>query len=218
LALQLCLLAFCLPALAQRKTQVAPQVYFRQDWCPEPPELEDLARFASVDMNGCCVRRLLPSDNMGMPAGSLTAYKSRVIDTMDDAECSGSNTATRAAAELAEQAARAEAEEIRRQLPKELRAAGASTICALAGKAIRGELPVPGLVMTELRRRKLTVDQKRAQSQTMRIGDSECQLFASYGLPSNSSRTVTRRGTWVRHDYEAMTVRTVNGIVETWQD
>lgn len=71
----------------------------------------------------------------------------------------------------------------------------------------------------ELKRRRINVDERRVRDASIRIGDGQCQLFASLGRPIRVNRTVTAGGVRLQLIYESgLIVYTRNGIVDAFQD
>ena len=106
------------------------------------------------------------------------------------------------AADEAEKHARANA-------PQTLRAMGAANVCSIYGAALRDEsissagLPrnAAPLLAAEVRRRGLSVDVSLARAERVRVGMSECSLFASWGVPRDRNRTVTATSVRVQFIY-----------------
>jgi|CXWL01.1.fsa_nt_gi hypothetical protein len=100
-------------------------------------------------------------------------------------------------------------------------------LCAAYGSALRegvvyGIGPFPDivrLVRNESARRKLEFDDKLISSGKIKLGISECQLYASWGLPKDQNRTVGSWGVHIQHIYGSGSyVYTQNGRVTSWQD
>lgn len=132
--------------------------------------------------------------------------------------------------EIAEKARiKAEQEAERRVLeaPNILKAMSKDEVCAAYGKALRGQeiyeigdvAELMKLVKKESARRKLKFDDSLTRKERIRMGISECQLFASWGLPEDQNRTVGGWGVHIQHVYGSGTyVYTENGKVTSWQD
>lgn len=100
--------------------------------------------------------------------------------------------------------------------------------CVLYGEFIKGNpLDSNGylsediafkLVNTEARRRKLRFNDKQIQSEEVKIGMTECQLYATWGLPDDQNRTVGSWGVHIQHIYGSKYIYTQNGRVTSWQD
>lgn len=104
-----------------------------------------------------------------------------------------------------------------------------TTLCAAYGQIIRGtplkmapDLPekeVSDAVTAAMRSRGLRVDLARVKSETFRIGDSACQLYAAWGVPDSVNRTVTSAGSSEQLVYGQGTyVYLSNGRVRAFQD
>jgi hypothetical protein len=75
------------------------------------------------------------------------------------------------------------------------------------------------IVKKELVCRKLKLDDSLVRKEHVNMGISECQLFASWGLPSDQNRSVGSWGVHTQHIYYSGTyVYTENGRVTSWQD
>lgn len=113
-------------------------------------------------------------------------------------------------------------------LAQMLRGTQKNDFCDDYGKAIRGEeLGESGvlapdvaikLVKAEARRRKLVFNDTQIKKGLVRIGMSECQLYAAMGLPNEQNRTVGKWGVHIQHIYGGTYVYTENGRVTSWQD
>ena len=100
--------------------------------------------------------------------------------------------------------------------------------CRTFGVAIRensippiGTYPeFPGLVKTEAVRRGLRLDIKLVSERKIKLGLSECHLYASWGYPEDQNRSVGRWGIHIQHLYRALNTRayTDNGNITSWQD
>lgn len=95
--------------------------------------------------------------------------------------------------------------------------------CSAYGEAKRKYFfsiqPELKLVKKEAVRRKLKFDDSLVDQGRIKMGISECQLYASFGLPEDQNRTVGRWGVHIQHIYGGGTyVYTENGRVTSWQD
>lgn len=109
-----------------------------------------------------------------------------------------------------------------------LREESKEEFCVLYGTVVRlGFLDTSGylspgmdvkLMKTEARRRKLTFNDKQIQNEEVKIGMTECQLYATWGLPDEQNRTVGRWGIHIQHIYGSKYIYTENGRVTSWQD
>lgn len=103
-------------------------------------------------------------------------------------------------------------------------------LCFLYGQSIRSEkLSHPKLNMMaenmrdllkeQIMDRHLTVSEYTASKKAVRIGSTECDLAAGYGLPKYKNRSVGSWGTHIQWVYYGNTyVYTENGKVTSWQD
>ena len=74
------------------------------------------------------------------------------------------------------------------------------------------------LAKAEALHRKLVFNDSLIRKEQVRIGMSECQLYAAWGLPSDQNRTVGSWGIHIQHIYGNAYVYTENGRVTSWQD
>lgn len=130
-------------------------------------------------------------------------------------------------ARIAEEEARIEAERRMLEAPNILKGMSKDKVCAVYGKVLRGQeiyeigevVELVKLVKKESARRKLKFDDSLTRKEHIRMGISECQLFASWGLPEDQNRTVGGWGVHIQHVYGSGTyVYTENGKVTSWQD
>ncbi len=98
--------------------------------------------------------------------------------------------------------------------------------CVAYGKSLRDEeisefnvVPeIVNLVQSEAHRRKLTFNDSDTKAERVRMGISECQLYAARGAPREANRTVGKWGVHVQHVYNGTYIYTENGRVTSWQD
>ena len=116
---------------------------------------------------------------------------------------------------------------LRAEAPNRLKAMSKDEVCLAYGNALRkgevdkiGSLPdIAKLVKKELAHRKLKLDDSLVRKGHIKIGVSECQLYASWGMPEDQNRTVGSWGVHIQHIYGSGTyVYTENGKVTSWQD
>jgi hypothetical protein len=94
-------------------------------------------------------------------------------------------------------------------------------LCVAYGQWLRGEKPPEGdLIVGELARRRIVVNKKLVREEKLQLGMSTCELYASWGWPTTSNRSVGRWGEHVQHVYRSddTYVYTENGRVTSWQD
>ena len=122
---------------------------------------------------------------------------------------------------------RMDEEHRRAEAPNILKAMSKDNICVAYGSALRegkvdgiGSLPeITKLVKRELVRRKFKLEDSLVRKRSIKIGISECQLYASWGMPEDQNRTVGGWGVHIQHVYGSGTyVYTENGRVTSWQD
>ncbi len=120
-----------------------------------------------------------------------------------------------------------EQEQRNRNAPAVLLKLSKNDFCVVFGKSLRGERSVVGnskvvaaLMETEANRRELSLDSNLIRSKTLRMGISECELYASWGHPSSRNRTVGSWGVHIQHVYGDFGnyVYTENGRVTSWQN
>lgn len=100
-------------------------------------------------------------------------------------------------------------------------------ICALYGKAIRGDaftnqwLSFDGaqqLIVSEAKKRKIKLNTALVKQGSIMLGNNLCQMYAAWGLPSDRNRSVGRYGEHIQHIYGGTYVYTENGVITSWQD
>ena len=109
-----------------------------------------------------------------------------------------------------------------------LRTFSKDDLCEAIGTAIRdstvdtiGNYPeLSRLVQAEARRRGYSFSVELVKSQKVRIGMTECELYASLGFPDKQNRTVSQSGEHIQHVYSSMEAYfyTRNGRLTSWQD
>lgn len=103
--------------------------------------------------------------------------------------------------------------------PGRLRRLAADDLCADLGDAAREDPELLRLAVAEARRRGLAVSTQAAQRQQVRIGDSACQVLASWGRPWNSRRVELAGRVSVTHSFGTRTaVEVTNGRVSAILD
>lgn len=212
-------------------------IYFYDNWCPRKEELTELSKHLEIKMNECCISMahvlpetlshpevLAPWSHRIMQKGFPGSRCDGAILTVDEEKAKEAE-----AAEVArKQAEQFKAEEARRrsEAPTILKAMSKEEFCVAYGKALRkgeiyeiGALPdTVRLVKQELNRRKLKLDDSLVRNEQIRLGISECQLYASWGLPRDQNQSVGRWGIHIQHVYYGKYVYTENGRVTSWQD
>lgn len=205
------------------KSSLPDPVYFRQDWCPLAAQRESIAASFKLAESGCCIWRAERLDySTDEAARAIQTFLRYVLPSSDVSECTGTNVerVARHTKELSEE---------RSNLPSKLREIDVPSLCKATGAMIRGTawldqapnlrdgaLPV---LRAELRRRSVGFNDERVRHQSIRIGDTECHLYAAWGLPTSSNRTATSSRLSVQHVYGTGNyVYTENGRVTAWQD
>jgi hypothetical protein len=113
-----------------------------------------------------------------------------------------------------------------KKAPALLKKYSAEDICTTYGEAIRGETiykfeGVPNiskLVINEARRRNLVFNDSLVKKEHIKVGMTECQLYASWGFPSEQNRTVGSWGVHIQHVYDGNYAYTENGMVTSFQN
>lgn len=124
----------------------------------------------------------------------------------------------------------AEAAERNKLAPSVLRGTDNVTLCIMYGTHINGDTPsdlldvknAGALIQSELNRRGLSVDKKLVLEGKIRIGSSECTVYASWGSPNDVNRTVGSWGVNKQLVYGSSSKRNYiyisNGRVNSFQD
>ncbi len=112
--------------------------------------------------------------------------------------------------------------------PAKLRGMPKDEFCVAFGQAIRGvwidsvgvSKEVLAMAKAEAVRRKLSLNQSLVRAEKVRIGMTECELYASWGLPEKQNRSVGAWGIHTQHVFGSFGayVYTQNGRVTSWQD
>jgi hypothetical protein len=201
-------------------------LYFEQSWCPKKDELSELSKHLELTMNGCCILKATSlAQTIANPA-VLAPWADKIYTRNSDlgAPCVGLSEEEEA---LKAEQARIETERRLASIPTLLRTMSPADFCVSYGMAIRDEEidgfgVVPNLlklVKKESSRRKLKFSDALVTKGLIKIGSSECQLYASWGLPEDQNRTVGGWGVHIQHIYGNGTyVYTENGRVTSWQD
>lgn len=137
-----------------------------------------------------------------------------------------SNRAAVEAAAAAEAEAKQAQEDLIKKAPMALRKFSKDDFCVLVGQSLRDDYVFKvgpfkdgaAFVKLEATRRKLMFDSKLTRSEQIRIGISECQLYASWGYPGSQNRSVGSWGVHIQHVYGKIYVYTENGRVTSYQD
>jgi|GEM_PF-2347243 hypothetical protein len=105
---------------------------------------------------------------------------------------------------------------------------GRLDFCVKYGEVLRGNSPVdfgkaqglPSFFDKEARKRKIRLNRKLVESEKIRIGMTECELYAAWGSPLKINRTIGNWGTHVQYIYgrNGPYVYTENGVVSAFQD
>lgn len=113
------------------------------------------------------------------------------------------------------------------ELPTHLKEMHEFEFCIVYGDHLRQEnekydheAKVVSAYNKELKRRKLTLNNTLINKQSIKLGVSECQLYASWGFPNDQNKSVGSWGVHIQHVYKRSEtyVYTENGKVTSWQD
>ena len=209
-------------------------VYFYKDWCPIEAERIELSKHFNLTMLECCIAKAERLDfNTSSALTALQPYMSHVAPDQDISWCIGDNAEQKLKRKQETQASnltRSRAATIERaDLPSILRRLDMSTLCVETGKLVREEswlVVAPNMqstalpfVKAEIKRRSISFNENRAKRGQIATGDSECQLYASWGLPVSANRT-TGSTSYIQHVYRGSRnyVYTRNGRITAWQD
>ena len=218
-------------------------VQFDTDWCPRPDEVAEMSKYMSLWKNGCCVQSAILTPEARAQPDVLVPWRERITTANNfGRKCTGSvlseqqqvaydeakKADARAAIARSLEESRLQQESLRRDAPAFLRRLPKFEFCSAFGSAIR-ELRVegigilsdlPAMVKTEATRRNMKFSASAVADGTLRIGMSECDLFASLGSPDQQNRTVTARSINIQYVYRSSRtyVYTENGQVTSWQD
>jgi hypothetical protein len=113
-------------------------------------------------------------------------------------------------------------------VPESIREFDTPKFCVKYGLALRGQLPEPYSLVTNLQkffnaeavRRHLRINKDLTQSESIKVGIDQCTLYASWGFPDRINRSV---GPWGVHsqliygDFGPY-VYVQNGVVRSYQD
>lgn len=201
-------------------------LYFSPSWCPREEELVELSKHLELTMNGCCILKATPLPETISHPEVLSSWAGRIYERNSNlsAPCVG---LTAEEARLKEEQARLDEERRRFEAPNILKSMPKNEFCAAYGKGIReGEVEGIGalsdimkLLKKELTRRKIKLDDSLVRKGHIKLGISECQLYASWGLPEDQNQSVGRWGVHTQHVYGLGNyVYTENGRVTSWQD
>jgi hypothetical protein len=195
----------------------------------------ELSKHFNLTMVECCIAR---ADRLDFTTNAAIAtvqpFMSHVVSDQDISWCSGDNAEQKLKRKQEAQASaldRAKAVAIERaDLPAILRRLDMEMLCVDAGKLVREEswlVVAPNMQLTalpfvkaEFKRRSISFNASRAKLGQIAIGDSECQLYASFGHPVSSNRTETGTTSSIQHVYRGSRnyVYTRDGRITAWQD
>lgn len=109
--------------------------------------------------------------------------------------------------------------EIADRMPRVFKAMHKDELCEAYGEALRAGDTFAVSLKKELSRRKIKLDDSSVRKEAINMGISECQLYASWGMPVDQNRTVGSWGVHIQHVFGTGTyVYTENGRVTSWQN
>lgn len=207
-------------------------IYFTQSWCPVEAEVRRLSNTLILARRGCCIVYGSPRDPGGVPAGALTPWRDKIVPVPDGQYCRASESVQNDSDRARIRAFEAEDEEIEmakvkadarhavEQLVQAMGDMDQRQFCTALGLVIRsGERDAIKAFRAAAAKRRVKVDEKRTMVETIGIGISSCQLYASWGSPESENRSVGPWGVHTQHVFGSRTyVYTRNGIVTSWQD
>lgn len=208
-------------------------IYFSTDWCPEKEELTELSKHLKLTMNRCCILKatLLPLTISNSELLSPWSHRIYVKNSDPTFPCVGLMATEENNEELkAARLKQIEADRMRydgEKAKNTLKAMTKNEFCETYGMALRGgevydigALPdIVKLVKKEATRRTLRFDDSLVRKEQIRMGISECQLYASWGMPEDQNRSVGSWGVHVQHVFGlSRYVYTENGKVTSWQN
>lgn len=152
--------------------------------------------------------------------------KQRIIESKLDEEKLVKDANEKAAAEKAENEKKKQEEAYLQSLPLRLKELERNEFCDLYGKHVRkSDLDLDNnprvikSIANELNRRKIKLNKEMIKKESIRIGISTCQLYASWGIPTQENRSVGVWGVHIQHIYGSnYYVYTENNVVTSWQD
>lgn len=184
----------------------------------------ELSKHLNVTMYGCCIQRATVLPGTKSNPEVLAPWADKIYTEESYPMCWGA-TEKEEAEKIALE--RIEAEHRQTKAPGILKDMSTEVFCTSYGRALRnqdiyqiGALPdTKKLVKLEANRRKLRFDDSLVRKEKIRIGVSECQLYASWGLPNSQNKSVGQWGVHVQYVYgDGTYVYTENGRVTSWQN
>lgn len=158
---------------------------------------------------------------------AIEVEKRKAAEAQERREAQQRELEEKAAALQRQQDEIAAAKRFKKEGPGLVRKMTAGDFCRNFGLALRREPidDVPAgvnpvaLFKADAKRRGLAINSGLVANERIRIGMSECELYASWGFPDRQSRSVGRYGTHIQHVYSSQVyVYTENGRVTGWQD
>jgi hypothetical protein len=224
---------------ADGPTKSPDAVYFAKDWCPHQADLDALDKIMTRMMDGCCISTgFLTSEGKNSPS-ALLQWDRFMKDSPQAGACSGTPSANpvvnltkeeleeyaRLEKQRREELARMEKEGVK-QYAETLRKLDRNVFCYGYGRVIRGEdfpsfisaAAAKNVVKKEAARRKLQFNEKLVLDEKIKIGMSQCQMYASWGEPNDENRSVGPWGVHIQHVYGNSYVYTENGKIKSYQN
>ena len=77
---------------------------------------------------------------------------------------------------------------------------------------------IKAAVNSEFKKRKLSAHAMRVKDRELRLNDTTCHLYAAWGRPEQSNRSVNAYAVHVQHVFGRRYIYTVNDRITSWQD
>jgi len=216
------------------------KIYFSVDWCPREEALAELSKHLVLKMNGCCIGEAEVLSQTKSNPDVLAPWEYRTaVEGYPNARCDGKVLTAQEEDSIKliyieKKIARAEQGKIDEAIrlseaPEKLKSMSKEAFCVAYGNALRGKLveklgylpesEMLSLVKREAVRRKQKFNDALVRKGLIKIGNSECQLYASWGIPVDQNQSVGSWGVHTQHVYGSGNyVYTENGRVTSWQN
>lgn len=224
---------------ADESTQSPDAVYFSKSWCPHPADLDELDKLMFRIMDGCCISTgFLNAEGKNNPSALVHWDKYRRNAPQTDA-CVATPAAKPEVNLTKEELERyAELERETQKARVQIRKEGIKNYVALVRKLERNEfchaygeinrgrdLPndmsaadAKDVIKKEAARRKISFNDKLVLNEKIKVGISQCHMYASWGTPDDENRSVGSWGVHIQHVYGRSYVYTENGRVTSYQN
>jgi hypothetical protein len=214
-------------------------IYFSVDWCPRAEDIAELSKYLDLTMNGCCIGKATVLSETKTHPEFLAPWEYRTsINGYPRASCGGKVLSEQEEIyekftyykqkNEREEKEKLEAAANLSSAPSKLREMTLEVFCSAYGRALRdgyvdelGSLPstiLVKLIKSESGRRKYQFDDELVHKGQIRLGLSECQLFASWGISEEKTPFVGRLSARVQHTYFSREAYVImdNGVVTSW--